>query len=212
MWCLYLAIAVKVWLRCINRTDVRWCSLGHRCSSSRILALQENFLLQFNIDVSMNEFGIFCVSTSDRVSDLMEALIPSVSFLPPQATSREERKRDFEKIFAHYDVVSSTGMCWVYNWAVMLQYFYQYTDVIQRKNKYFTKLWLMWWLTIIRPTFTLNVVRASELTLVALQLLGPSECFTLQILFQRAAEHSLRLLSYLRKFIYFFKWFNNLHK
>lgn len=64
----------------------------------------------------------FFVSTSDRVSDLMEALIPSVSFLPPQATSREERKRDFEKIFAHYDVVSSTGMCWVYNWAVMLQY------------------------------------------------------------------------------------------
>lgn len=41
---------------------------------ARILALEENFLLQFNID----------------------------------ASSKEERKRDFDKIFAHYDV-SKTG-------------------------------------------------------------------------------------------------------
>lgn len=28
------------------------------------------------------------------------------SFLPPKATSLEERKKDFDKIFNHYDVVS----------------------------------------------------------------------------------------------------------
>lgn len=28
------------------------------------------------------------------------------SFLPPKATSQEERKKDFDKIFNHYDVVS----------------------------------------------------------------------------------------------------------
>ncbi|KFW67709.1 Secretagogin, partial [Pygoscelis adeliae] len=44
------------------------------CESRRILALQENFLLQFKMD----------------------------------ACSTEERRRDFEKIFAHYDV-SKTG-------------------------------------------------------------------------------------------------------
>uniref|UniRef100_A0A803YMJ2 EF-hand domain-containing protein n=1 Tax=Meleagris gallopavo TaxID=9103 RepID=A0A803YMJ2_MELGA len=42
----------------------------------QILALQENFLLQFKMD----------------------------------ACSTEERKRDFEKIFAHYDVVTDVGL------------------------------------------------------------------------------------------------------
>ncbi|KAJ6664442.1 hypothetical protein lerEdw1_007099 [Lerista edwardsae] len=59
---------------------------------ARILALQENFLLQFKMDVN---FSFLFKNSFILVSTI-------------QACSTEERKRDFEKIFAHYDV-SKTG-------------------------------------------------------------------------------------------------------
>lgn len=79
----------------------------------RILALEENFLLQFQMDVS-----IVCNILSDENMRLIISLISyvllfiwifssAISVIFSKACSKEERKRDFDKIFAHYDVVST---------------------------------------------------------------------------------------------------------
>lgn len=42
-------------------------------------------------------------------------MFSSDPFLPPEATSQEARKKDFDKIFNHYDVVSmSLNSLWTH--------------------------------------------------------------------------------------------------
>lgn len=88
----------------------------------RILALEENFLLQFRMDVSfffMLLFHKFCNWINIRLKSMIKSkflfnFFPSSRLVPcsSKACSKDERKRDFEKIFNHYDVVS-TIIQWV---------------------------------------------------------------------------------------------------
>lgn len=76
----------------------------------RILALNENFLLKFKTDVSSNFnpifLGTFIYSEMNFIASFQTSWTLNLIWLF-QACSLEDRKRDFEKIFAHYDVVSS---------------------------------------------------------------------------------------------------------
>lgn len=87
----------------------------------RILALENNFLLQFQIDVSVISILFTCLMMQMNANaDLIVFHICSyihifiihilhilriISF-PFKASSKGDRKKDFDKIFAHYDVVS----------------------------------------------------------------------------------------------------------
>lgn len=69
---------------------------------SRILALKENFLLKFKMDVSLKSSWTCFLNLN-----LLKWIITLLMFhIWCQACSHEDRRRDFEKIFAHYDVVS----------------------------------------------------------------------------------------------------------
>lgn len=87
-----------------------WSSthLAHQiflCFSIRILALEENFLLQFQIDVSVS-FILFVWWKHGARSWCISLKIHLI-YISLKACSKEERKKDFDKIFAHYDVVST---------------------------------------------------------------------------------------------------------
>lgn len=76
----------------------------------RILALENNFLLQFQIDVSVI-FNLFMCLIMQTTADLIgltysEHIHLRILSFFPKASSKDERRRDFDKIFAHYDVVS----------------------------------------------------------------------------------------------------------
>lgn len=69
----------------------------------RILALKENFLLKFKMDVSLT-----CFYKQPRFSD---DVLSHDQCVCSQGCSQEDRRRDFEKIFTHYDVVSLKLFC-----------------------------------------------------------------------------------------------------
>ncbi|XP_032816746.1 secretagogin-like isoform X2 [Petromyzon marinus] len=69
---------------------------------ARILSLKENYLLQFSIEVRQIQL---CVTSGQGVN----ARTPWNEVFVKRDASQEERRRDFEKIFAHYDV-SRTGV------------------------------------------------------------------------------------------------------